>query len=291
MNNSLYNKELLEGKYYPNIVFYYFREWNGYYMDAHAHNEVEIMYAINGKCSIDIDGKLISMKNGDFILLDANASHGLVVEMGKPCRMLNIQFVFEKEAGIFPNLREIAANSNLFMKFLELKKPYVVLKDSDEVYTSLKSLINELGENKEESSLIINSQMLQLLLQIARLTIKAENKRLESSDIYVKRAMQYMQHNYDCDINTGDIAAEINIHPVYLHRIFKERTNSTIIEYLTRLRLEKAQMFLANTDISIIEISNYIGINSRQYFSYVFKKHTGMTPAGYRKASDKFVRV
>jgi AraC-like DNA-binding protein len=203
--------------------------------------------------------------------------------------MLNVQFVFLKAEGVFPSFREIAGESPLFRSFLELGKSYALLKDSDEVYTSLKSLVIELSGGREESGLIVNSLMLQLLLQLSRLTLEAENRRLDAGDIYVKKAIQYMQHHYDCDIKTADIAAEINIHPVYLHRIFKERTNSTIIEYLTRLRLEKAQALLANTDIPIIEISNYVGMNSRQYFSYMFKKHTGMTPAGYRKTIDKSV--
>ena len=286
MDHSLYNKEYLLGRYYPQIVFCYFREWNGYYMDAHTHNEVEIMYALSGKCTIEIDGKSILMKNGDFILLDANKPHGLTVETDRPCRMLNIQFVFVKADGIFPSYRELAGESALFRSFLELGRPYAVLK---EVYSSLKGLINEMNESREESSLILHSQMLQLILQISRLTLEARDKMPEASDIYVKKAIQFMQHHYDCDIQTADMAAEINIHPVYLHRIFKERTGSTIIEYLTKLRLEKAQRLLADTDIPIIEISNYVGMNSRQYFTYTFKKHTGMTPAAYRKAIIRYV--
>ncbi|MDQ0971538.1 AraC-like DNA-binding protein [Neobacillus niacini] len=43
-------------------------------------------------------------------------------------------------------------------------------------------------------------------------------------------------------------------------------------------------MLLADTDIPVIEISFYVGINSRQYFSNLFKKHTNMTPIEYRKS-------
>ena len=58
-------------------------------------------------------------------------------------------------------------------------------------------------------------------------------------------------------------------------------------EYLTRLRMEKAEMLLARTDIPIIEISGYVGINSRQYFSFLFKKHTNATPSQYRNLARK----
>ena len=60
--------------------------------------------------------------------------------------------------------------------------------------------------------------------------------------------------------------------------------NVSITEYLTELRVEKAKMLLARTDVPIIEVADYIGLNSRQYFSMLFKKMTGMSPAAYRKS-------
>jgi len=47
--------------------------------------------------------------------------------------------------------------------------------------------------------------------------------------------------------------------------------------------MDKAKALLADTDIPVIEISHYVGINSSQYFSQVFKKHTNMTPVDYRR--------
>lgn len=74
-------------------------------------------------------------------------------------------------------------------------------------------------------------------------------------------------------MRVADIAKSINIHEGYLYRVFfKQSTGKTMMAYLLEIRLDKARVMLENTDISISEITDYIGINSRQYFTYVFKK-------------------
>ncbi|MCX7842069.1 MAG: AraC family transcriptional regulator [Clostridia bacterium] len=258
-------------------------------MDFHKHNQVEIMYVIKGKCAVETEGCNITMKNGDFILIDANVPHRLVVGKDKPCRMLNIEFIFVEAKSIIPCFAQTVESCKAINKLVGRKMPYIVLKDSNEVYPILKAIINELGEVREDKSLMLDALMLQLLEAIARMAVEMAEKGIEVSDVYIRKAIQYMQHNYDCEVNVSDVAKTVNVHPAYLHRIFKAKTGLTINAYLTQLRMNKAKMLLANTDIPIIDVSNYVGINSRQYFSYVFKKNTGLTPAQYRKSAEKFV--
>ena len=104
----------------------------------------------------------------------------------------------------------------------------------------------------------------------------------------MRQATEYIHQHYDCDIQAKDIAAVVNLHPVYLQRIFKSNMNQTLTEYMAELRIEKAKMLLARTDVPIIEIADYVGFNSRQYFSALFKKHTGYSPAAYRKSVETF---
>ena len=283
MNNSIYNRELLSGAYYFDILYYYFREWNDFSVE-HSHNRVEIMYVLKGRCTVEVCGKLVQMKNGDFIFIDANVEHRLLVDKADSCRMLNIEFGFTGESSFLPTFSETCSNSKVLMDFIALSKSYVVLKDNDEIYTILKSIINEIGNSNEDKSTMINIMMLQLILQLSRLALRSEEKTIESSDVYVQKAVQFIQHNYDYDIRIKDIACSINIHHIYLHRIFKEKTGMTILQYMTDFRIEKAKTLLAHTDIPIIDISNYVGINSRQYFSYIFKRKTGVTPNEYRRS-------
>ena len=287
MNNiSLYHQELVTNHYHPKVFAYYFKQWESYYMAFHSHKEVEIMYVIDGKCMVDTEEESVSMKKGDFILLDSHVSHRLIVDKSTPCRMLNVEFYFTQKEGVFPSIKEMAAENKDLAELLLRGRPYVVLKDPNEVYHILKSLVLELDKKKSETELMNHLQLAQLLIQMARMVAeeKEEQRDHQLANVYVKKTIEYLHHHYDCDIQVKDIGNAVNLHPGYLHRIFKQQIGSTIMEYLTSLRMEKAKMLLADTDIPVIEISYYIGINSRQYFSTLFKKHTNQTPGEYRKS-------
>ncbi|HEY0826880.1 MAG TPA: AraC family transcriptional regulator [Bacilli bacterium] len=280
---SLYHKELTTGEYHPKVTAYYFRQWDSYRMPFHAHRAVEIMYVISGDCVVETLKESFSLKKGDFILLDANVSHNLLVGEENPCRMLNVEFVFASAEGGFPSIKDLAASNGTLTSFLSDERPFIVLKDLSEVYHTLKSLVLELDEKGMENGLMVHLLLSQLLIRIARLAIEAKESEQQQADFYVKKAIAFIHHNYDRDIQVKDIASVVNLHPGYLHRIFKANTNSTVVEYLTALRVDKARMLLAQTDIPVIEISEYVGINSRQYFSAIFKKYTGKSPVEFRK--------
>lgn len=288
VNNSLYNKILLCSRYYPRVLAYYFKEWNDFHMTAHIHDRVEIMYVISGTCTVGVNNTTFGMKKGEFVLIDANVSHNLVVEKNCPCRMLNIEFTFEEKPFITPSYGEISMSSVSFKKFLREEEPFVILRDPEEVYPALKSLIAELDGSGVDRELIIQLLMVQLLVKISRLS-EERNIAPNAGAAYVRKAMTYMQQHYDRDIKVEDIAAAVNLHPSYLHRVFKANQGITLLEYLTNVRMEKSKMLLANTDIPIIDVSGYVGINSRQYFTYMFKRNTGITPQAFRKAVNKMV--
>src|SRR5437764_592126 len=50
--NSLYESALTQGEFLPEVVAYYYKQWDNYNMPFHAHNQVEIMYVIEGHCCV-----------------------------------------------------------------------------------------------------------------------------------------------------------------------------------------------------------------------------------------------
>jgi AraC-like DNA-binding protein len=285
--NSLYDPVLRTGEYHANVAAFYYKQWNDYNMAYHKHNSVEIMYVISGKCVVNTVDEQHLMRKGDFILIDANVPHNLVVDKGGPCRMLNIEFIFVDKTGMFPSIKDLAQGNAALMKLLDHINPYLLLRDPNEVYYTLKSLVFELDKGSLDNEWMIQLLLAQLLIRVADLAVEREDPESHQIDLYVKDAIAYIHHHYDYPIQVKDIAASVNLHPGYFHRIFKSNTGKTVVEYLTSLRIEKAKMLLAHTDIPVIDISDSIGINSREYFSAIFRKHTGVTPVAYRKSIEK----
>lgn len=58
------------------------------------------------------------------------------------------------------------------------------------------------------------------------------------------------------------------------------------MEYLTRFRVERSKRLLRETDLRLADIAYAIGYNEPHYFSYIFKKYTGISPSVYRKQAQ-----
>ena len=96
-------------------------------------------------------------------------------------------------------------------------------------------------------------------------------------------AKAYLNDNLDTAFSLDLFSRNIGISKYYLHRLFKEITGKTPLEYLTYIRLKKAIDKLQNSKSSIFEIAIACGFENAPYFSTVFKKHLGLSPSQYRK--------
>ncbi|WP_027085134.1 helix-turn-helix transcriptional regulator [Cohnella panacarvi] len=288
---SLFDAALLHGSYSPRIFAYYYKQWNGYRMGFHRHDSMEIMYVIQGNCVVEIERQerssphAVKLQKGEFIVLDANVPHRLVVDQS--CRMLNAEFGFAERAGAFPSIRELAEDEEALAALLRSPAFYFKLQDPDDVYYALRSLVVELDNRGGTGGMLDRMLLAQLLIRIGRLRAEANALQNQPAEVYVKQCTAYMHQNYDRDIRVKDVAAAVNLHPGYVQRIFKTNTGTTLIEYLTALRVDKAKMLLQNTDIPVADVSEYVGIGSRQYFHALFKRHTGHTPIEFRQTHHK----
>jgi len=96
-------------------------------------------------------------------------------------------------------------------------------------------------------------------------------------------AMRYINENYNRNLTLESVAQHVYISPFYLSHMFKEELGFTFLEYLTKLRIEEAKKLLMEKDMTIIEVASEVGYEDAGYFSKVFKKYTGISPAQYRK--------
>jgi len=95
----------------------------------------------------------------------------------------------------------------------------------------------------------------------------------------------YITDHFHEDISLTTLAERFNFNPHYISRKFKEVYNTTVITYLTELRMNKAKMLLAHTTMNVSELAKMLGFAEENYFSKVFKKQLGVSPLQYRKES------
>lgn len=98
----------------------------------------------------------------------------------------------------------------------------------------------------------------------------------------IKRVLDYIGRNFDKDIRLETLAEVFNYSSTYLGKLFKNSTGEYFNTYLDRIRMDKACRLLQG-DEKINSIAAMVGFDSLSYFYSKFKKHTGMSPAAYKK--------
>lgn len=115
-----------------------------------------------------------------------------------------------------------------------------------------------------------------------------EKERMDKAKNIIEIAREYIQKEFwDPEISLEKTAMEIGLTTAYFSGLFKKETGEAFVEYLTRLRLEKAMQMLDETDDKIYEIAEKTGYSDAGYFSHVFKKKYGVSPIQYRRKRKK----
>lgn len=107
-------------------------------------------------------------------------------------------------------------------------------------------------------------------------------RSLRRTSMRIQRAKRFIEQYAFEDISLGDIAASINVSPFTCLRQFRTATGETPHEYLSRLRLARAQQLLRDRRLAIGEVASRIGIRDRSYFTRWFSRQVGMTPGRFR---------
>ncbi|MBC3795588.1 PocR ligand-binding domain-containing protein [Acetobacterium tundrae] len=93
----------------------------------------------------------------------------------------------------------------------------------------------------------------------------------------------FIRNNYDKNRTLEEIADSVYLSPFYVSRIFKESQNMTVMDYVTKVKLDEAKKMLRNPRYKIEEIAMTLGYSDGSYFSKVFRRNEGMTPTQFRQ--------
>jgi two-component system, response regulator YesN len=103
-------------------------------------------------------------------------------------------------------------------------------------------------------------------------------------EAFVVLARNYIdKHYWNPDFCLEDTAVELQISPGYLSRLMKRETGFSFIEYLNRIRIKKATLFMSDPSAKAFEVAERVGYRSQHYFSRAFKRVMGTSPTDYRK--------
>lgn len=120
---------------------------------------------------------------------------------------------------------------------------------------------------------------------------KIEQEELEKrQDNAVYAAKKYILDHIQETISVEDIAGEVHLNAQYLMRSFKKETGLSILEFITKERVDLAKELLVKTEYPINRVADSVGYGNYSYFTKIFKRDTGLVPAAYRQEYRKKVQ-
>lgn len=299
--SDFYQDELWRGCYSASVSAFYARKLEFFDMALHTHPQVEIMYVARGRAHLFVEDdlpvhgnhhELISayvLKRNDLIFLNGGVRHRL--HIAEDCKIFNVEFTFRENTNQnMDSLRGLFETSSELRKFIGLRRGHVVIQDAaGRIENLFGFLMNELSPYKNGSIEIgsgINSDIIDNILRIIILLVarSGTNEKIEAGEIYVRRALAMINSQYDTDIDIGQISSDIGISQAYLHRLSRQYLDTTLHDYMSRLRIEKAVKYLENTAIPIMDVAVGCGFNNRQSFYKAFLKYKGCSAREYRNS-------
>lgn len=113
-----------------------------------------------------------------------------------------------------------------------------------------------------------------------------DNARVDSADVVIRKAVEYMEQNYREKLTLEEVAGYVGISKYYFSNLFKRICEINFSSYLNEIRINEAKKMLKNPQMNINQVADLAGYSDQQYFSKIFKKYTGMTVTEYRKQNS-----
>jgi len=183
------------------------------------------------------------------------------------------------------SLGECALKSPIYTNYVFMDIVMTTAKFVDELGGRLEDLLPEIVDMEnilaEIDSISAFKKYVQQVL-LSAIDYRDRNTESKYGSIIIK-AKDYINANFaDLNISLNSVASYVSISPSHFSTIFSQETGETFIEYLTKTRIHKAMELLKTTNYKASEIAFKVGYSDPHYFSYTFKKVTGVTPKEYR---------
>ncbi|MFC5531468.1 response regulator transcription factor [Cohnella yongneupensis] len=161
--------------------------------------------------------------------------------------------------------------------FIALRSAYESGDDFNKIGLNQKDIIERINAFGNIHSL--KNYMNDVLIRMADYYAQKYNSNKSSA---VNKIQDIVKRRYGEELSLAIISEEVHFTPSYISQIFKQETGTTLIEFITTTRVEKARELLKNTDHMISEIATMVGFENPHYFSSVFKKYVGVRPNDFR---------
>ena len=269
------------------VTIHYQALERNYIFPEEKHNFWEINYADKENVFIGVDGKRIELKQGEILFIKPNQPH--FVESGNKepnifiisfaCRSESMNFFCDKKFYVPENYRYLLQNI-----MSEAAETFELPDfDPDLIGLKLKESPNLGGEQ------IIKNALESLLIYLLRVSQKRQStqeffvSKIADSGELQDEIVRILKSKVYGKFKLEDLSNELHYGSTRLCTLFREKTGMSIYQTYLKLKIDEAKK-LIRKGVAFADIADSLSFDSTSTFTFVFKKHVGMTPSEYRNS-------
>ncbi len=268
---------------------YYFEFGKDFWHPPERHDFWELVYVDAGKVNAIVDGKALTLSQGDIILHRPMAMHAHVSNRKDPNCMLVVSFTSSScamdffDGKIFTTDKTAKTLLSLFIS--EAKR---ALGEIPGDYKNRDPL--DFSHADEGSFQLLECYLTELLLTLRRRATddskaikESESSRALTESSMIELIVAYFNENLDTPLSLADVCKQFFIGKSQLCKLFHDRLGTSPMEHYQSLRIAKAKKMLLSGECSVTGAAERLGYSSIHNFSRAFKMAVGISPREYRQ--------
>ena len=252
--------------FYPISAGHFFCNSN-YHLIRDNYDSLLITHILSGSFTYVKDGKHITARKGDTVILDCYKPHEYYTDDSFESIWIHISGA--NSTDIFNEIESAEGNLIKCKDIQHLRKLLFRVFDSMKGETPTTELNYSLDIYKIFNELL-NPQ-------------SAKTKGEISYEDSVHKVKEYTAENLNENLTIKDLAKSVNMSSSHFSRVFKQQTGFSPYDYILISRLNRAKYLLQTTNMTIASVAYEVGFNSESNFIYYFTENEGISPGKFRK--------
>ncbi len=256
--------------------------------------DCRLFYIVSGKGSMMIEGETYNLTPGCMIYFSGGTRYMWQTVGDKSIEFIVINFDYTQNfSHIKKSFHPVHSDRFSDSDVLEhitltdaavLNRP-IVLYNMTALESRLRLMTTEFNVGADEYL----GELLSLVLKSVLVSVVREkilDKEHRKSMELTRDITEYIQNNYEKEITYETLSEIFYMNPVYINRIFKKNSGTSLHSFLLNYRINMAMELLRTSSAPVREIAGMVGFTDLPHFIKTFKKITGKTPGKYRNSAD-----
>lgn len=252
----------------------------GGYHPLHWHEEIELLYQLNGEATIQIEGKKYQIPNKHLTVVDSGLVHSTYTYSDTSmfiCAHISRKYMERYLPDIELYQIHCIPDDLTDEQFPEYRKICQMLEDLTRIYI------------EDASAFLMEAEgiIMQVLAHLIRhFSAHAASKVTATDRLTVDRIREiitYVEEHFAGQISLQDIADHLGLGKEYFCRFFKKNMGMSFLQYVNEVRVSHIYQDLIQTDAPVYEIAEKNGFHNQKLFNRTFKSIYGCTPSSVRK--------